>query len=267
MGRKFYKGNSRQMIFKKSFYVNEELSELLTPRNLKRGYKIEYTKDLLLKELEITRPHEKRKREHLVACLLRWDTAPSQFEEFGKYAGDVCKKEYIKEKILKYGFKFEDINIEPDNLRINVEYRCVTFAETGRYEKRSRLKFKLDIIGDKNIFCVCDDFCKGEIISQILSSRYYFLKESNKIYDYIVLAPRFPFGYYCSSKMVVEKIGLNIKNIILVLDQREFSYRNINKDDLDWKVVEEEDSKFGMLREKQDYVEEVNKASELDEDF
>jgi len=254
------------MIFKKSFYGNEELGELLTPHNLKRDYKIEYTKGLLLKELEKTRPHEKRKREHLTALFLRWGGVPSQFEEFGKYMGDVCKKEYIKGKILKYGFEFEDINIKPDNLRINEEYRYVTIAETGKYKTRSRLKFKLDIIGDNHIFCIRDNDCGGEIISQILSSRYHFLKESKKIYDYIVLAPRFPFGYYCSSKTVVEKVGVNIKNIILVLDQREFSYRNINKDDLDWEA-EEKNSKFDMLREKQDYMEEVNKAGGLDKDF
>ena len=255
------------MIFKKGFYNNEELSELLTPRNLKRGYKIEHTKDLLLKELKMTKDYEKHKRENLTAHLLRYDTAPSQFEEFGKYVGDVCKKEYIKEKILKCGFKFEDINIKPNNLRKDVSYRYEFFSDGSKYGKCSCLKFKLDIIGDKHIFCISDGTCRGGVISQILSTWYYFLEESKRVYDYIVLAPRFPFGYYYSSKVAVEKVGINIKNIILVLDQKEFSYRNINKDDLDWEVVEEEDSKFGMLREKQDYVEEVNKASGLDKDF
>ncbi len=252
MDKKENKRNTKLLIYKKSFYVNGELSELLTPRNLKRGYKIEYTRDLILKELKVTKDYEKRKRENLTKFFLRYDTAPSQFKEFGKYAGDICKKEYIKEKIKKYGFKFEDIDIEPDNLRTNVPYEYTTIAETGRYEKRTRLFFKLDIIGNKHIFCVCDDFCRGEIISHILSTWQYF-KESNKIYNYIVLAPRFPFRYYSSFEAV--KSFINIKNIVLVLDEREFSYRNINKDDLDWE------------REKQDYIEEVKLAGGLDKDF
>jgi len=200
-------------MLEKKFDVSEELRELLSYDNLKRGCGIEETIDSILEELEErTEPWERFKEKNLQKHLIEWRCAKWEKEEFGEISVNI--KRFIENIIIKKGLGLKDI--KTSNLKINEQY-----IDTD-------LRLKFDIIGDKHIFYIYTKTCRGDTTSRILTSWQYFYEKSRKKYDYIVIAPQFGEGYHLAfgalETLALLGVAFNIINIKYTMNKNGLNF-------------------------------------------
>lgn len=214
-------------MFETEFYTNAELRKLLKDTNLRSGYKLDETRDLILEELELIKDSDRvdnSKRENLNKLLLKWTEKIEERGISGLSKKDI--KKFIQREIIINGFKFKSIKTK--NLKMNKSYGSK--ITTRNNAKKPILSFRFDIIGDKHIFYIYGDTCRARTIAQILASRQYFLDKPNKIYDYIVIATDFSEQYKLAFRKI-KSLKINIKNILLVEEEKGYSFNEyiINK--------------------------------------